>query len=351
MLTETDDFFCHQIVESHTRVLLNDPSWAERAYFPVSDPARFALDCGMSLYPNNDAIEAYAIAVTPGGPQLSLRASKSLSDGRWPLAAGPVTMHVLEPLRRWRLVCDENESGIGFDLEYVARCTPYEGRSPAIYRRGRLVYDNVNVLQTGRYSGVVSVDGTEFEVDRIPGHRDRTWGIRSSGEGQVPRGLFAWLSAEFDDVCVMAIIHDRFDETPVRRTGAVSYEGGDLVALVEFEHELEFDHDSRQLTGGRFRLKDARGETWEIAVEPQLRLYLSGAGYTTDGTRRGNLGVPLWCDRWDLSDPAVLQQADELNDNICFMRCGDRRGHGVVETLVGEHVRYHVAPHHSLVAR
>jgi hypothetical protein len=344
MLTQTDDFFCHQIVEPHEHVALNDPTWAERAYFPVSDPERFALDAGISMFPNADTIEAYAIATTTDGPQVSLRASRDLSSGRWPLWSGPIRMEVLEPLRRWRLVCQENESGLAFDLEYVARGQAHETRSPKIYRRHRLVYDNVNLLQSGRYTGQVQVDGRRFTVDRVPGHRDRTWGVRTSGEGHVPRGLFAWLSAEFEDVSVMAIIHDRYNGTPVRRSGAVSYEGGRQVELVEFEHDLEFDYDSRQLRRAVFRLRDAEGTDWEVHAEPKLRLFLQGAGYTTGARPRGRLGMPLWTERWNTSQADVLERVDELNDNISVMRCGERSGHGVVETLLGEHDHYRVAP-------
>jgi hypothetical protein len=275
---------------------------------------------------------------------VSLRASRSLAEGRWPLWSGPVRMEVLEPLTRWRLVCEQNESGLEFDLEYVARGVAYETRSPKIYRRHRLVYDNVNILQSGRYSGWVAIDGERFEVDRVPGHRDRTWGVRTSGEGHVPRGLFTWLSAEFDDVSVMAMIHDRYNETPVQRAGAVSYEGGEQVEIVEFEHDLTFDFESRQLTRARFNLRDARGDSWEVEADPQIRLFLQGAGYTTGERPRGRLGMPFWTERWDTSDAAVLERVDELNDNISWMTCGARRGHGVVETLLGEHDRYKIAP-------
>lgn len=348
MLTETDDFFCHQIVQPHERVLLNDPSWAERAYFPVSDPDRFALDVGMSLFPNGDTLETYAIATTPGGPQLSMRAARNLDAGRWPLAVGPVTMEILDPLTKWRLRCEENESGIEYDLIYEARCAAFETSSPTIYRRNRLVYENVNLLQTGRYSGEVTLDGERFEVDGIPGHRDRTWGIRASGEGQVPRGLFAWLSAEFDDLALMVIVHERRDGTPVRFHGAVSHEDGDLVEITGIQHELEFDHDSRQLTKGRFVLTDARDRVWEVEVDPAMRLFLSGAGYTAGPRRRGHLGMPFWSERWDTTDPQVLERVEELNDNISRMRCGERTGHGIVETLLGEHDRYVVRPRELL---
>lgn len=342
MLTETDDFFCHQMVAPHVRVLHNDPSWAERAYFPVSDPDRFALDVGVSLFPNGDVLEAYAIATVPDGPQWSLRASRDLSRGRWPLAVEPFRFDVLDPLERWRMRVGPNESGIEFDLVYAARASAFETSSPTIYRRNRLVYENVNLLQTGRYTGWVSIEGERFGVEGIPGHRDRTWGVRASGEGQVPRGLFAWLSAEFDDVALMVIVHERKTGEPVRIDGTVSHEGGELVDIVDVEHDLEFDFQSRQLKCGRFVLTDAEDRVWEVEVDPAMRLYLSGAGYTAGPNRRGQLGVPLWTERWDTADPAVLERVEELNDNICRMRCGERVGHGVVETLLGAHDRYAV---------
>ena len=47
MFVPTDDLFAHQLVAPHVRVQLNDPSWAERAFFTVSLPDRLALDFGV----------------------------------------------------------------------------------------------------------------------------------------------------------------------------------------------------------------------------------------------------------------------------------------------------------------
>lgn len=96
MITETDDFFCHQIAEPHAVTLLNDVSWSERAYFTVSDPDRFGIDIGVSSYPNL----------------------------------------------------------------------------------------NVNMFQAGRWDGEIRIGGKTLLVEGIPGHRDRTWGVRVSGEGR-----------------------------------------------------------------------------------------------------------------------------------------------------------------------
>lgn len=344
MLTEADDFFCHQIVEPQTRVLHNDPSWGERAFFTVSDPERFALDVGLSQYPNDDTAESYAVLALPDHRQVSMRASRDLSAGRWPPSAGPVRMEVLEPLRRWRLICEHNDSGLTFDLEYTARGDAYETRSPRIRRRHRLVYENVFAFQPGRYDGEIRCDGEIIAVDGIAGNRDRSWGIRASGEGRFRRGLVVTMFAEFEDVSLLSVIHERHDGTPVRRSGAATFEGGSPVRVVEFEHDLRFDPDIRQLVHGSIHLWDAEGRSWNVEAEPRFRLFLAGGGYTSDEHRRGRLGVPFWTERWNTSDPALIRRVDNLNDNVCRMRCGDREGHGLVETMLGEHSRYRVAP-------
>jgi hypothetical protein len=349
VLTETDDFFCHQIAEPHTIVLLNDLSWSERAYFTVSDPERFGLDIGMSMYPNNNRLEAYAIITTSVEEQVSLRAGRDLGADRWPLRVGPVTTEILDPLKRWHLICVPNESGIEFDLTYTARANPYECRSPVLRKHNRLMYDNTNMFQAGRWDGEIRLDGVSYPVEGIPGHRDRTWGVRASGEGRFHRGLLVWCCAEFEDVSVQALIHERHNGAPRHRMGAVSHvDTGEVVPIVDWEHQLEFDHDSRLCLRASFRFEDENGEVWEIEAEPKLRLFLHGGGYTSGEDRRGFLPVDLWTERWDLTDKSLIPKIDGLNDQISRMRCGDRRGHGIVETLIGEHDRYPVSPQQSL---
>jgi hypothetical protein len=349
VLTETDDFFCHQIAEPHAIVQLNDPSFSERAYFTLSDPDRFGLDIGMSMYPNNNRLEAYVILTTSPDEQISLRAGRDLGEDRWPLSVGPVTTHVVEPLKEWHLTCEPNESGIEFDLTWTARAKPYECRSPVLRKHNRLMYDNTNMFQAGRWNGEIRVDGKTLPVENIPGHRDRTWGVRASGEGRFNRGLLVWCCAEFEDVSVQALIHERYNGELRHSMGAVSYEKtGAIVEIVGWEHDLRFDHDTRLLQEARFRFTDATGAVWEIEAEPKLRLFLHGGGYTSGEDRRGYLPVALWTERWDLTDAQLRPTIDGLNDQISRMRCGDRVGHGIVETLIGEHERYRVAPQEAL---
>jgi len=70
VITETDDFFCHQTIAPHAYVALNDLSWGERAYHTLSDPDRFGLDIGVATYPNRGMFHTYAIAAFPGRQRL-----------------------------------------------------------------------------------------------------------------------------------------------------------------------------------------------------------------------------------------------------------------------------------------
>jgi len=346
MIVETDDYFCHQIVEPHSRVLYNDPSWADRAYITISDANRFGMDVGVSMYPNNNAIETYAIASTPAGTQRSFRASRDLSEGRFPLSAGPSRFDIVEPLKHWKLTCAENESGISYDLDFRARALPYEIRQPEVRKANRIIHTDVYVFQPGRVDGTLTLGDQTFELDGVDAHRDRTWGLRAAGEGILPHGVLAWISADFDGYTLLAHIRDRGDDVPQVRDGAISYhDTGRVVPIVEFDHDMEFDFDTRQMIRGRFTFADAEGKKYDLESRTAFRIYLSGAGYVTEPKRRrGRQGNSFWHETWDLNDPKVVAAVEGLNDNISHFTCNGEEGLGVVETSLGEHVRYKAAP-------
>ncbi|MCG7207412.1 hypothetical protein [Streptomyces arenae] len=344
MIVETDDYFAHQIVEPHAHVLYNDPSWADRSYISISDPDRFGMDIGVSMYPNNNAIETYAIAAIPGR-QWSLRASRDLSAGRYPLWAGPSRFEIVEPMKRWTMTLDENESGISYNLEFIARGGPYEIRQPEIRKNGRLIHTDVYVFQPGLVSGTLKLDDHEFELNSVGAHRDRTWGLRAAGEGTLPHGVLAWLAADFEDFAIVAHIRDRGDDVAQVRDGAIFYPDGRTVPLVAFEHALDFDYETRQLNRAHLTLTDEDGKKYQIEVEPTLRIHLSGAGYVTDPKRRrGRQGNSLWSERWDLTDPKLVASVEGLNDNVGRVTCNGEVGTGVLETSLGEHTRYKAVP-------
>ena len=161
--------------------------------------------------------------------------------------------------------------------------------------------------------------------------------MRASGEGRFKRGLLVWCCAEFDDVTVMALQHERANGDTRHRMGAVSFEQPARRSRSSPGSTTSSSTTTSGCWTARFRFTDATGKVWEIEAEPKLRLFLHGGGYTSGEDRRGFLPVGPWTERWDLTDRALLPAIDGLNDQISVMRCGDRVGHGIVETLIGEH--------------
>jgi hypothetical protein len=344
LITETDDFFCHQTIEPHAFVSQNERSWADRAYFTISDPQRFGIDLGISMYPNNDAMEAYAVATVPG-KQWSFRASRDLSAGRYPLWAGPSHMEILTPMKHWKMRAEPNPSGISYELEFLTRGAPYMIRQPEVRKGGRLLHSDVYVFQPGRVNGTLTLDDQTFELENVGAMRDRTWGVRASGEGVLPHGILAWVVADFKDYALMIHIRERGDGTSQIRDGAIYYPNGDITPLVEFEHDLVFDHDSRQFHKGTMRASDIDGKTYDVEIDRKFTLYLSGAGYVTEPSRRrGRQGDSFWHETWDLTHPEQVAKVEGLNDNICVIRCNGEEGTGIIETCIGAHHRYQVAP-------
>jgi hypothetical protein len=76
------------------------------------------LVTGLGVYPNLGVIDAYA-TVRRGGQQHTVRISDALGDDRTKQQVGPYRVEVVEPLRRIRVVCDAEATGIAFDLEFT----------------------------------------------------------------------------------------------------------------------------------------------------------------------------------------------------------------------------------------
>jgi hypothetical protein len=141
-LTPADEYFTHQTSLPHAMVATSDPSWRERYWISVQDVAGgdTVLTIGLGKYPNTDVMEAF-VALSHAGTQRNLRLSRTLLPRSTEMAAGPLRVEVVEPLRHLRLICEQNETGVEFDIDWHARTEPLlEGRFFQI-SRGRVSYD------------------------------------------------------------------------------------------------------------------------------------------------------------------------------------------------------------------
>ena len=125
MLTKMDEYLIHQTYSTIDHVADGDPRWFDRYWFLISDAqGKLCIGQGMGVYPNMSVMDSWAIVVM-NNKQRNLRASRELMHDRENMTVGPLHAEVLEPLKRWRLVLDENAYGFSYDLEFDGMAPPY----------------------------------------------------------------------------------------------------------------------------------------------------------------------------------------------------------------------------------
>lgn len=123
-LSPLDDYPIHQAPEVMRHVTTSDRNFYDRYYFnvhPCSD--ELMLIIGMGQYPNLGVMDAFAV-VRHGPVHKVVRASRELGDDRMDTRVGPFRVEVIEGLKKLRVVLDETEHGLWFDLTW-------EGAIPA----------------------------------------------------------------------------------------------------------------------------------------------------------------------------------------------------------------------------
>ncbi len=356
MLTPWDEQMCHQLPTTMDHVYTSDPAWTERVYISLYDVATKStiLGCGIGQYPNKNVQDGF-VTVWHEGKQYNLRVSRTLRPNPHEIKIGPLSIELLEGLRRFRMVLAGNPSGISFDIEWAATMNPHEETHDFRRSNGRVVQDIARFDQVGRATGALSIPGHTFALTPETWfcHRDRSWGTRrplrtEAGNAQSTRFapfLFSWSAAQFADYA----LHWRFVE---RSAGRYSYFTGELVRpfgqptdpgwqLERTEQEFRWDGSGpvQTLLGGEITLSFFNGERREVSfVTHPPRWRLKGGGY--GGYRGWQHGDPKGAfyqehEVWDLSDPAVLREASTLSDHLIEWRCGDDVGYGIMEYGVG----------------
>ena len=114
--------------------------------------------------------------------QYNFRVSRRLRPNPLTTTIGPLRIEILEGLRRHRLVLEANESGLSFDLEFVATMNPHEEEQHFRRRNGRVTEQMARAQQLGRLSRLDRNRGRAARDRRSGswlGQRDHSWGIRA----------------------------------------------------------------------------------------------------------------------------------------------------------------------------
>ncbi len=354
MLHAFDDYPMHQTSAPMLHVGTESPNAYDRYFFNGYRPdgsVFFALAFG--VYPNRSVMDG-AFSVIRDGIQHNVRGSRQCPVDRTETTVGPITVTVVEPMQRHRIVVDDRH-GLSAELEWTS-ASPVIEEPRFVHSVGtRTVMDYTRLTQFGTWSGWIQIDDERIEIgEGVVGSRDRSWGVRGVGariDGPVWRPQFFWFWAPtiFDDVCTHLALNHEADGRPWHQSGAVvprladgepGLDPGRVQRGTTVDLDLTWQQGTRWVETLTATLGRWNADPVEVTYEPFLTFHMSGIGY----------GHPVWGHgRWvgldeSTRDQIVLADVDPTDPTMIHIQAlsratwGDRQGIGIVEQLVyGEH--------------
>ncbi|MCZ4611293.1 hypothetical protein O3S80_47590 [Streptomyces sp. Lzd4kr] len=337
-----DEYPVHQVPLSMKHVATGDRNAYDRCIFHVLDhQGRALLILGLGVYPNAGVIDAYA-TLRVGDTLHAVRASDALGDDRMRLVVGPLRIEVEEPLRRLRLVGDDDS--LSYDLTWTAGF-PALWEPHHVQRRGdRLTLEGRRFVQAGSVSGVIRAGGEEFRVTEAgwTGTRDRSWGVRPMpgedggrlAEEHPTEGFhWIWCPVRFEDRFLMVILQEDADGHRSLNEATLVRPGRRDTQLGWPQAEITYRPGTRHPERAVVHLGDLR-KPQELEVEILTSSPLAvGAGYPpADDWQHGTWRGRGWTDRrtYDLTEPHPLA-AYGVTDHAARFRLDGRTGHGIFE--------------------
>lgn len=332
MLLPEDDYPIHQAPVGVAHVMDGHPNAYDRFWFNgIGDDVFFAVALG--LYPNRGVIDG-AFAVVHDGVQRSVFASDALTS-RSP-RVGPLRIEIVEPLRVNRVVVDDNEFGLRADLVYRAATATIEEPRQTMYDGPRIFMDVTRATQMGHWEGWIETPQGRYDINAVPGTKDRSWGVRPVGEplpgapsGRAPQLAFQWSPLMVGDEAVHVMSFDDASGRHLHHSAGVLPRQGDA-RHVRGELTCEWQPGTRWMSAGRLTV-DGR----DFTVTPRARFHMRGAGYSHPTYAHGKWhGGPLVA-----GETLTLHELDPLDyHNIHVQHIvtvdGTTPGVGVVEQLI-----------------
>ncbi len=352
MLTRGDDYPVHQTADPIAYVATGDRNFYDRYFFNgYSRDGEVFFAVALGVYPNRKVMDASVSAVYRGR-QLVLRASRIAPIDRVETSVGPITVEVVEPLRRLRVRVAKNDSGIELDAEFAVRGPAIE--EPRFQRRAgtRLVMDYTRLTQHGTWEGKLSLEGDTIRLahDRFWGSRDRSWGVRPIGEPdsgappEMPQFFWLWAPINFPDTLTHFDVNEEGDGTRWHEMGLVAEAGSLDEAAVRHartvEHRLELRRGTRHAERATIGLTLPQGRA-EIQLKPLYNFYMNGIGYLHPvwghGTYHGALEVA--CESFTLAEvdeaaPLYLHVEAVCEARLELPGIAPQTGIGVLEQLI-----------------
>jgi hypothetical protein len=365
VLSKFDDYPIHQTPEPVAQPASSDRNVYDRYWFNgFQDDGGFYFAIGAAIYPNLGIMDC-GFSIVRDGEQHSFHASRRAPKEPSETCVGPFRIDVVDPMRRVRVILDDNETGIAADLTFTARTAAVEEGRQTLRQGGRLFMDVTRFAQFGRWQGEIRYDGQTVRVDeaRVFGVKDRSWGIRPVGapdpgkappEGGGGQIFFLWAPIHWRDRCTHFGVFENGDAHRWHSDGAFVpvYDSLDAIPgaedpgierMASVEHDIEYVPGTRLADRAKIALVEKSGARTEIELEPLLCFRMKGIGYTHPewghGLWKGELAIGGESWKCDSLDPLAFD--NQHVQLVVRAVSGGEQGIGVMEQLsLGPHARY-----------
>ncbi|MDG2111711.1 MAG: hypothetical protein P8N02_03745 [Actinomycetota bacterium] len=357
MLNQLDDYPIHQTPEPLAHPATSDPNVYDRTWFNgYSADATQYFGVGMAVYPHRGILDCAFSAVEASGRQHCFYGSRRAPQERTDMSVGPMRIEIIEPLRRTRVILDDNETGLACDLTFSARTSPIQEARQTLWSGTKRAMDATRFDQFGRWSGFVSHPDGDFEVNEATWHgtKDRSWGVRGVGEPVqlgAPGGprtfFFLWAPLFWDDHVSHAIFFDGSRGEALVREGLTAplHDSEDAIPahlddpcerMATAVHRVTYHPRTRLAASAEVDLIDLYGTVRTITMQPELTFRMKGLGYGhpswKQGSWRGELEVAG--ESFDPVDLNPLQPENVHVQQVVRVTDGTREGIGVLEQIV-----------------
>ena len=308
MLNKLDDYPVHQTPEPLAQPATSDRNHYDRTWYNgYAADGGYYFGIGMAVYPHRGVLDCAFSVVRPGGRQHCFFASRRAPAERTDMQVGPFRMEVIEPMRRARVVLDDNASGLGCDLLFSARTAPIQEARQTLWRGARRFLDSTRFAQFGAWSGAIRTPDGQLTLSarECRGTKDRSWGVRPVGEPelggapQAPDGLFfLWAPLFWRDHISHAIFFDGPRGEALAREGLTaplhptedaipSAADAEVERMATASHRVSYHANTRLAASAEIDLINLAGDRRTVSLKPILRFHMKGLGYGHPKWRQG----------------------------------------------------------------
>lgn len=364
MLSRFDDYPIHQTAEPIAQPASSDRNVYDRYWFNGYDrDGEFYFGIGAAVYPNLRIMDC-GFSIVRAGEQHAFHASRRAPRDPSETVVGPFRIEIPEPMRRLRVVIDDNETGIACDLEFVARTACIEEGRQTSRSDGRLMMDATRFAQFGFWRGEIRYAGQTLRIDpaRVMGTKDRSWGIRPVGDpdpggapsSRLPQAFFLWAPIHWKDRCTHFGVFEDADGRIWHQDGMIvptyerpeeipGVEEPDIRHMASVEERIEYIPGTRRAASAEIAMVEKDGRRHEISLEPLICFRMKGIGYMHPewghGRWKGELAVGG--ESWKESELDPMAFENQHIQQVVRARMGDEEGVGVFEQIaLGPNRRY-----------